>query len=198
MLASAWVRAGNLERAREALRSAGPDADSSDTAGWLALYEGRLADARTLMRGVREPGPELAVALGIVARTRGDNAPALGAAFLTLARGDSSAAAARFAAAADEHPEAAPAILLVAARLDAARGDDDGALVFWQRIVGSYGDSPEAVESELEWARLLRRRGDTAGAIAHLEHLILNAPDSALVPQARRELELAKGMVPSP
>lgn len=198
LLAAAWVRSGDLGRARAALAAAGPDADSSDAAGWLALYEGRLADARTLMRGVREPGPELAVALGIVSRARGDSAPALGNAFLTLARGDSAAAATRFVAAAAEHPEAAPAILLVAARIDAARGDDAGALALWQRIVGAYGESPEAVESELEWARLLRRRGDRAGAIAHLEHLILNAPDSALLPQARRELELAKGTVPSP
>lgn len=197
-LASGWIRGGNLERARDALRAAGPDADSSDAAGWLALYEGRLGDARTLMRGVREPGPELAVALGIVARTRGDSARALGNAFLTLARGDSASAAVRFVAAANEHPEAAPAILLVAARLEAARADTGGALALWQRIVGSYGDSPEAVESELEWARLLRRRGDAAGATAHLEHLILNAPDSALLPQARRELELVKGTVPSP
>jgi tetratricopeptide (TPR) repeat protein len=198
LLATAWVRSGDLPRARAALRSAGPDADSSDAAGWLALYEGRLADARTLMRGVREPGPELAVALGIVARTRGDSAPALGDAFLTLARGDSAAAATKLTAAATEQPEAAPAILLVAARIDAARGDEAAALTLWQRIASSYGDSPEAVESELEWARLLRRRGDRAGAIAHLEHLILNAPDSALLPQARRELELAKGTVPSP
>lgn len=194
--AMAWVRAGDLTRARAALRSAGPDADSSDAAGWLALYEGRLGDARTLMRGVREPGPDLAVALGIVSRTRGDSAPALGQAFLTLARGDSTAAASRFVDAATEHPEAAAAILLVAARIDAARGDQAGALAVWQRIVGSYGESPEAAESELEWARLLRRRGDNAGAIEHLEHLILNAPQSALLPQARRELELAKGTVP--
>lgn len=197
-VATAWVRAGDLTRAREALRAAGPDADSSDAAGWLALYEGRLGDARTLMRGVHEPGPELAVALGIVSRTRGDSAPVLGGAFLTLARGDSAAAAKRFVDAATEHPEAAPAMLLVAARLDAARGDEPGALALWQRIVASYGDSPEAAESELEWARLLRRRGDNAGAIAHLEHLILNAPQSALLPQARRELDLAKGTVPSP
>ena len=198
LLATAWVRAGDLVRAREALRAAGPDADSSDAAGWLALYEGRLADARTLMRGVREPGPELAVALGIVARTRGDSAPVLGSAFLTLARGDSAAAAARFVAAATEHPEAAPALLLLAARVNAARSDTSGALALWQRIVGEYGDSPEAPESELEWARLLRGRGDRTGAIAHLEHLILSAPESALLPQARRELELAKGTVPSP
>jgi tetratricopeptide (TPR) repeat protein len=198
ILATAWVRAGELARAREALRAAGPDADSSDAAGWIALYEGRLADARTLMRGVREPGPELASALGIVARTRGDSAPVLGNAFLTLARGDSAAAATRFVAAAAEHPEAAPAILLVSARVSAARGDEAGALAVWQRIVGEYGDSPEAPESELEWARLLRRRGDRAAAIAHLEHLILSAPESALLPQARRELELVKGTVPSP
>ena len=194
--AMAWVRAGDLARAREALRAAGADADSSDAAGWLALYEGRLGDARTLMRGVREPGPELAVALGIVSRTRGDSAPALGRAFLTLARGDSAAAAVQFADAATEHPEAAPAMLIVAARLDAARGDQPGALALWQRIVGTYGESPEAAESELEWARLLRRRGDKAGAVEHLERLILNAPQSALLPQARRELELAKGTVP--
>lgn len=198
VLATAWVRSGDLERAREALRSAGPDADSSDAAGWLALYEGRLADARTLMRGVREPGPELAVALGIVARTQGDSAPRLGIAFLTLARGDSVTAASRFVEAAAEHPEAAPAMLLVAARIRAARADDAGALELWERIVGSYPDAPEAAESELEWARWLRRTGDSAGAITHLEHLILSAPDSALLPQARRELELAKGTVPSP
>jgi tetratricopeptide (TPR) repeat protein len=122
----------------------------------------------------------------------------LGRAFLTLARGDSAAAVAGFVTAATVHPEAAPAILLVAARLTAARRDENGALALWQRIVGSYGESPEAAESELEWARLLRRRGDRAGAIAHLEHLILGAPDSALLPQARRELEQAKGTVPSP
>ena len=198
MLATAWVRSGDLSRARDALQSAGPDADSSDAAGWLALYEGRLGDARVLMRGVREPGPEFAVALGIVSRTRGDSAPVLGGAFLALARGDSAGAAKRFTDAASEHAEAAPAILLVAARIDAARGAENDALSLWQRIVGAHGGSPEAAESELEWARLLRRRGDRAGAILHLEHLILNAPDSALLPQARRELEQAKGTVPSP
>ena len=42
----------------------------------------------------------------------------------------------------------------------------------------------------------IRRSGDTSGAIAHLEHLILNAPESALLPQARRELDLVRGTVP--
>jgi len=197
-LATAWVRAGDLPRARAALRAAGEDADSSEAAGWLALYEGRLAEARALLKGARDPGTDLALALGIVARTRGDSAPELGAAFLALARGDSAGASTRFLSAADRHPEAASVIVLAAARLRAASGDDAGAMTLWQRVVAQHADTPEAAESELEWARTLRRRGDAAGAVAHLEHLILSAPQSALLPQARRELELARGALPSP
>jgi tetratricopeptide (TPR) repeat protein len=197
-VASAWVRAGDIPRAREALRAAGDDADSSEAAGWLALYEGRLGTARALLKGARDPGPELALALGIVARTRGDTAPALGAAFLALARGDSAAAATRFVEAAERHPEAASALVSAGARLRAAHGDDAAAIALWERVVSQYADTPEAAESELEWARALRRRGDRAGAVAHLEHLILTAPQSALLPQARRELDLARGAVPSP
>lgn len=197
-VASAWVRAGDIARARAALRAAGADADSSEAAGWLALYEGRLGEARALLKGARDAGPELAFALGIVARTRGDSAPELGAAFLALARGDTTGAATRFVAAAEGQPEGAPALLSEAARLRAAHGDEQGAVALWQRIVAQHADAPEAAESELEWARTLRRRGDAAGAIAHLEHLILSAPQSALLPQARRELELARGAVPNP
>jgi tetratricopeptide (TPR) repeat protein len=127
---------------------------------------------------------------------RGDSAPQLGAAFLALARGDSTAAAQRFVEAVDRHPEAASALLLAAARVHAARNDAKGAIAVWQRIVEQYAEAPEAAEAELEWARALRRSGDTQGAIAHLEHLILSAPQSALLPQARRELELARGTVP--
>ena len=194
VVATAWVRAGDLPKAREALRTAGPEAESGEAAGWLALYEGRLSAARTLLRSVREPSADLALAMGIVARARGDTAPELGNAFLTLARGDSVKASAAFVAAAAHHPEVAPALLLVAARLRATT--PDAAIPVWARIVAEYPTAPEAVESELEWARVLRRRGDTAAAATHLEHLILGAPQSALLPQARRELELARGAVP--
>lgn len=193
-LASAWMRAGDLPRARAALASAGAEADSSEAAGWLALYEGRLRSARQLLRSAREPGPELAFALGVLARTRSDSAPELGAAFLALARGDSAGAATRFVTSAAHHPEAAPALLLVSARLQGSQME--AAIPLWQRVVAEFPASPEAVESELEWARALRRRGDAAGAITHLEHLILSAPQSALLPLARRELEMARGAVP--
>jgi tetratricopeptide (TPR) repeat protein len=194
MVAMAWVRAGDMGRARGSLRAAGPEADSSEAAGWLALYDGRLAAARTLLRSSRTPSADLALAMGIVTRAKGDTAPQLGAAFLALARGDSAGASSRFINAAAQHAEVAQALLLVAARLVAAT--PDRAIPIWQRIVAEYSATPEAVESELEWARVLRRRGETASAVTHLEHLILTAPQSALLPQARRELELARGAVP--
>jgi hypothetical protein len=73
-----------------------------------------------------------------------------------------------------------------------------GAIDLWRRIVTASAEAPEATEAELEWARALRRTGDTPGAVTHLEHLILSAPQSALLPQARRELDLARAAVPSP
>jgi len=138
----------------------------------------------------------MALVLGILSRVRGDAGPQLGAAFLALARGDSAAAAQRFVEAAERHAEASSALLLAAARISAARGDAAQAITVWQRIVSQYGDSPEAAEAELEWSRALRKRGDIAQAMQHLEHLILSAPNSALLPQARRELELTRGAVP--
>ena len=194
MVAMAWVRAGDLTRARASLRTAGVDADSSEAAGWLALYEGHLGAARALLRSSRSANVDLALALGIITRTKGDSAPTLGAAFLALARGDSAGASAKFVEAAAQHPDVAPALLLVAARLTATT--PDRAIPIWQRIVAEYPSTPEAVESELEWARVLRHRGDVTAATAHLEHLILTAPQSALLPQARRELELTRGAVP--
>jgi tetratricopeptide (TPR) repeat protein len=196
LIATAWVRGGDLAKAREALRGAGADADSSDAAGLIALYEGRLDAARALLRGTRDQGGEMALVLAIVSRVRGDAAPQLGAAFLALARGDSLAAAQRFVEAAERHQEAASVLVLAAARVYSAKGDETQAVALWQRVVSQYGASPESAEAELEWSRALRRRGETAAAIEHLEHLILSAPESALLPQARRELELTRGAVP--
>src|SRR3989442_1336577 len=56
------------------------------------------------------------------------------------------------------------------------------------------GAAPPA--AELDWARLLVRAGRSGEAIPHLEHLILTYPSSAVVPEARRELERAKGAIP--
>ena len=63
-------------------------------------------------------------------------------------------------------------------------------------VVRSAGPGAAPAAAELAWARLLRRRGEAAAAVQHLEHLILTYPESAVVPQARRELDQAKGAIP--
>src|SRR4029079_3635451 len=57
-IAWGWVRTGDMARARAALAATGAEGDSSDAAGWLALYEGNLKSARTLLRGGTESSPE--------------------------------------------------------------------------------------------------------------------------------------------
>jgi tetratricopeptide (TPR) repeat protein len=195
-IAWGWVRTGDMNRARAALASAGVEGDSSDAAGWLALYDGNLKTARALLRGGTESTPELALALGLIARFKADTSPAIGKAFLALARGDSAGAAQQFVDAAEKTPQVRSALLTTAAQIQTARKNDVAAVELWKRIVDSEKDSPEAPQAELEWARILRRTGDNAGAQQHLEHMILTYPTSALVPQARRELELAKSAIP--
>ncbi|MFN2564797.1 MAG: hypothetical protein ABR499_07295 [Gemmatimonadaceae bacterium] len=195
-VAFGWVRAGQTARARAALSAAGADGDSSDAAGWLALYDGDVKSARGLLRAGTESSPELALAMGLVARMRTDSAPAVGQAFLALARGDSALAARRFAEAAPRTPEAASLLLLIAARLYAARGEEAQAVALWRQVAGGHAATPEAPEAELEWARVLIKRGELAAGVARLEHLILTFPQSALVPQARRELDAARRGIP--
>ncbi|HVX39658.1 MAG TPA: hypothetical protein VHB25_08795 [Gemmatimonadaceae bacterium] len=191
-----WVRTGDMARARVALAGTGAEGDSSDAAGWLALYDGNLKTARALLRGGSESTPELAAALGLIARLKADTAPEIGHAFLALARGDSAGAAAQFTAAAEHTPQVRSVLLLMAARLQAATGHGPQAIALWQRIVQADSASPEAPQAELAWARALRASGNSVEARKHLEHMILSYPDSALLPQARRELELVRGSVP--
>jgi tetratricopeptide (TPR) repeat protein len=200
-LVSAWLRSGDLERARAAV--AGSDlADDDETVGWLALYEGDLATARKRLVRAETRRGELVDALGLLARARIDKSPALGQAFLALARRDSAEAARRFVALADsagDRPassltigDASPALLALAARLE--RGER--ALSLWDRIVAQHPKSPEAPEALLLSARAVRDAGDRAGATARLERLLVEYPESALAPQARRDLERLKGQVP--
>ncbi|HEX3158430.1 MAG TPA: hypothetical protein VHQ45_07915 [Gemmatimonadaceae bacterium] len=196
-LALAWARAGDLPAARQALQRAG--ADPQDEAyGWLALYAGDLATARRLLRYTDEQSPEALAARALLVRTRVDSAPKVGEAFLLLARGDRRAAAGRFAEAATLIPDAAPALIATAARLQAEGGDLASAAAHWGAILERWPAAPEAAEADLAWARALRAAGDTAAATQRLEHLILTYPQSALVPQARRELDLARPSVGRP
>ncbi len=203
-LVAAWLRAGDLERAKASM-SAGDLADDDETAGWMALYDGDLVLARKRLVRAETKRPELVDALGLLARTRLERSPSLGQAFLLLARRDSAAAAMRFAALADSVGDAAPAFLAQAARIEAARvplinggqrSVPPRALALWNRIITSYPRSPEAPDVMLTWARALRDANDKAGAIARYESLLVDYPESALLPQARRDLERLRGQVP--
>ena len=191
-IAWSWVRAGEVERARSIMGDALED-DSTGVRGWLAVYAGDLATARTALRAVGAPSSDAVRAQAIIARTRASRAPQLGAAFLALARRDSAKAAGLFEAAATELPDAAPLLLATAAEIRHADGDVAGAITLWQRIVDRYGDAPDAPPAELALARALLATGDRAGAKAHAEHLILTYQSSALVPQARRLLDTLGG-----
>jgi tetratricopeptide (TPR) repeat protein len=195
VLAWGWIRAGNVGKARELL--AHSDTTDADALGWLALYDGNLAAARKSLRPEVESSSEALSALALLARTRADTAPVTGRAFLALARGDTAAAAAGFEKAASELGDAAPLLLATAARLYASHHSESQAVALWSAIVTQSSDAPEAPEAELDWARALRHGGQTQQAIEHLEHLILTYPQSALLPQARRELDLSRnGIAP--
>ena len=187
-LAMAWIRAGEVDRARLALRDA-PLEDADAVGGWLALYAGDLGAARAALRQVEAVDPLRVEVLALLTRTTAARSRAVGEAYLAVARGDSARAARAFEQVATERPEVASLALLSAARIEAARGATGRAATLWEGITARHATSPEAAEAWLEWGRLARRQGDLATARARFETVILSHPTSALVPQARRELE---------
>ena len=92
-------------------------------------------------------------------------------------------------------PRAAPSSGSWRARLAAAAGKAGDA----ERLLKA-ASAPEAPgtapAAELALAELLLDQRRPQDAIARLEHLILTYPASALVPQARRRLDEARGAVP--
>lgn len=194
-VAWAWVRMGDVARARATLARGGEESDER-SAAWMALYDGDLKTARTGLRRLFEVTDEAVLALSVLARTRGERSEGIGRAFLALARSDTVAAAKAFESASKDVADASPLLLAIAARLYRATADSAKSEVIWDSLIKTFTQSPEAAEADLEWAKVLRKKGNGAAAIARLEHLILTYPQSALVPQARRELELAKGTVP--
>ena len=204
-LATARVARGELDRAAAAL-----DDDSSVAAiaqrGWIALYRG---DLKSAMEAFRAAGPyaldraaatDRTAMMAMLQRVQEESSPELGAALLTLARGDSVPAIAALRRAAARLPEQGGRleVLLLAGQVAAQKGGDQEptAIALFDEIVRVGGEGAAPPAAELEWARLLVRDGRSAEAIPHLEHLILTYPNSAFVPEARRVLERAKGAIP--
>ena len=206
-LARARIARGELDRATAALGD-----DSSITAvaqrGWIALYRGDLKGA---MEAFRLAGPyatdraattDRTAMMALLQRIQQESSPELGSALLTLARGDSTSAVAGLRRAAGRLPVQGGRleVLLLAGQVAAHLGGEQEvtAIALFDEIVRAGGEGGGAAPpaAELDWARLLVRQGQSGEAIPHLEHLILTYPSSAVVPEARRELERAKGAIP--
>ncbi|MBX3175236.1 MAG: hypothetical protein KF709_12535 [Gemmatimonadaceae bacterium] len=187
-VAWAWIRAGDVPKARAALAGAPLDAEDA-VAGWLALFDGDLAGARVALRNGDLSAAEAVNALALLSRTTATRSVTVGRAFLELARADTSKAVAAYLEAAGELAEAAPLLVTMAARLETSRRADARALPLWSKVALEHSSAPEAAEARLEWGRILVRGGDTRGAREQFEELIITYPRSALVPQARRELD---------
>jgi tetratricopeptide (TPR) repeat protein len=206
-LAKARIARGELDRADAALGN-----DSSIAAiaqhGWIELYRGNLKGA---MEAFTIAGPyasdraaatERTTMMAMLQRIQIESSPELGTALLTLARGDTAAGVASLRKAAYKLPVEGGRleVLLLAGQAAARAGGDHEttAIALFDEIVrgGKNSESAALPAAELEWSRLLMRNGRAAEAIPHLEHLILTYPNSAFVPEARRVLERARGVIP--
>src|SRR5712691_3125194 len=211
-LVRARIRRGELARAGSSL-AGDSSVDAAALRGWVALYRGDLKAGADQFRaagpyaGERRDAVERTAMLALMQQVRRDSFPELGDALLTLARGDSTRAvqALRLTAVqlqTEGWGGGAADVLLLAGRIAARPGAgpdaERTAVALFAEVVrtGEEGTGAAAPAAELEWARLLLRQLEAPEAIRHLEHLILSYPESAVVPEARRELERAKGAIP--
>jgi tetratricopeptide (TPR) repeat protein len=197
-----WVRAGELTRADSTLGS-DSTVEGDALRGEIRLYRGDVAGAIESFKaagpyaGERVDATQRTVLLALLQPMEADTLPALGRALLVLARGDTADAAARLERAAANLPPAkgGAEVRLLAGRLYGRAGKSSDAERLFRAAAApeAPGTAPAA---ELALAELLIGQGRTAEAIPRLEHLILTYPESALVPEARRRLDQARGAVP--
>jgi hypothetical protein len=197
-----WVRAGELVRADSAL-AGDSTVEALALAGRIRLYRGDIHGAIERLTaagpfaGDRAEATHRTVLLALLQPIEADSLPELGAAMLLLEQGDSARAASGLEKVAGELPPAkgGAELRLLAGRLAAAEGKSDVAeRLFRAAAIKEAGATAPA--AELALAQLLLDRGRQNEAVAQLEHLILTYPESAVVPQARRTLDQARGAVP--
>jgi hypothetical protein len=201
-LAQGWVRAGQLARA-DSLLAADSSVEAQAVRGRIALYRGDLAAARRLLAeagpftGERDAATERVGVLGLLQLIEADSLPALGDALYRLERHDSAAAAAGLEALAPALPaeRGGGEVLLLAGRVRAGLGEAAHAERTFQAVI-AQGVPASAAAASYALAELLIRSGRGQLAVTALEHLLITWPTSAVVPQARRLLDAARGAVP--
>jgi hypothetical protein len=202
-LAQGWLRAGRLGRA-DSLLVADSSMEAQAVRGRIALYQGKLAAARSFLAeagpftGERAAATERIGVLGLLQVIEADSLPGLGEALFRLERRDSAAAGAALERLAGTLPpeHGGAELLLLAGRVRGGLGNHADAERLYRAVVVQAVPASSAA-AEFALADLLLRTGRTSLAITALEHLLLTWPTSAVVPQARRLLDVARGAVPS-
>lgn len=197
-----WVRQGELRRAG-ILVASDSTVDGLALAGYIALFSGDIASAIDRFQGAgpytgtREEAVARTILLALLQPIETDTLAALGEGLMILHRGDTAAAITRLAHVAGGLPDAgggAELYLLIGKAAvssgDVSQGEE------WFRKASAGGAPATAPAAELELGRLMLALGRKQEAIETLEHLILSYGESALVPQARRLLDQARGGVP--
>jgi hypothetical protein len=201
-IAGGLMRAGELARADSTI-AADSSVEGLALSGRIHLYRG---DIRGAMERFKAAGPYSGDRVEATNRTallvllrpiQADSLPELGRALLQLEQGDSVQAATSLEQVAAHLPPAAGGaeLNLLAGRLLLATGKSADA----ERVLRSAAvkdATATAPAAELALAELLVSTHRQGEAVDVLEHLILSYPESALVPQARRKLDEARGAVP--
>lgn len=200
----AWgvARNGQLDRAEQLLK-ADSTVEGFAVSGRIALLRGDIRGAADRLRaagpyaGTREEIAARATWLSLLQRIEADTMPALGRALLKLERGDSAGATRALEQVAGTlAPDQGGAELrLWTGRIELARGRKSEAERLF-REAATEAAPATAPAAELELGRLLIALGRRDDAVQTLEHMILTYSSSALVPQARRALDEAKGAIP--
>jgi predicted Zn-dependent protease len=171
--------------------------------GRTRLYRGDIRGAVELFKaagpyaGDRSESTQRTTLLALLQQLEGDSMPELGTALLELERGDTTQAITGIERAAADLPaqHGGAELHLLAGRLSAASGQQADA----ERLLraAAVREAPStAPAANLALAELLIANHRQAEAVQILEQLILTYPRSAIVPQARRKLDEARGAVP--
>lgn len=201
-LALAWALQGSFARGEQML---GTDSSvaSFDVRGRIHALAGELAPASEWLRlagpydDERLQAVERVRLLALIKAIGRDTLPAFGAALTALERGDTAAAVPALVGLAETlEPPGAAALRLFAGDLAVARSDTARALVL-ATSADTAAAPATAPSARLLRARLLAARGDTGTATGLLESLILDFPESAVVPEARRMRDVLRGRLPN-
>jgi tetratricopeptide (TPR) repeat protein len=201
-IAWGYARTGRLGRA-DTLLANDSTVDGLAVRGRVALLRGDLATASELLTeagpfaGTREEATARTAMLALLQAIEADSLPALGTALLQLEQGDTVAAVGAIERVADQLPGdggAAELRLLAGTIARSAGRDADAERLFRAALDPARGAVAPA--AGLALGRLLLETERAAEAVRVLEQLILAYPGSALLPQARRALDQARGVVP--